>query len=48
MSGRINFISCVSWVKRGAPTPLPETLKLTNEDVQRVIDQTKNKLNITE
>ncbi|KAI1298413.1 Periodic tryptophan protein 1 -like protein [Halotydeus destructor] len=47
MGERINIISCVNWVKRGVTKPVPEILKYSNDDVKRVIEETKKKLNIT-
>ena len=40
----INFVSCLTWVPRGKAKAIPETLQYSQEDVQRMIDETKGKL----
>ena len=40
----INFIPCVTWVRRGVAKPVPERVKLTTEELAAVINQTKNDL----
>ena len=38
---KINFIPCVTWVRRGVAKPEPERVKLTKEELLEVIQQTK-------
>ena len=40
----INFVPCVSWVRRGVAKPVPERVKLTSEELAAVIQQTKHDL----
>jgi len=40
----INFIPCLTWVKRGVAKPDPERVKLTSEELTAVIKQTKKDL----
>eukprot|EP00088_Acartia_fossae_P040928 TRINITY_DN42682_c0_g1_i1.p1 TRINITY_DN42682_c0_g1~~TRINITY_DN42682_c0_g1_i1.p1 ORF type:complete len:558 (-),score=115.32 TRINITY_DN42682_c0_g1_i1:52-1725(-) len=40
----INFIPCMTWVRRGVAKPEPERVKLTEEELAEVIKQTKVKL----
>eukprot|EP00092_Neocalanus_flemingeri_P038984 GFUD01042438.1.p1 GENE.GFUD01042438.1~~GFUD01042438.1.p1 ORF type:complete len:552 (+),score=182.11 GFUD01042438.1:59-1714(+) len=40
----INFIPCITWVKRGVAKPDPERVKLTSEELTAVIKQTKKDL----
>jgi len=40
----INFIPCVTWVRRGVSKPVPERVKLSPEELAAVINQTKNDL----
>lgn len=42
----INFIPCLTWVRRGVAKPNPERVKLTAEELTAVINETRN--NITE
>lgn len=37
----INFIPCVTWVRRGVAKPEPERVQLTKEELIEVIQQTK-------
>lgn len=41
---KINFIPCLTWVKRGVAKPDPERVKLTSEELTAVIKQTKKDL----
>jgi len=41
---QINFIPCLTWVKRGVAKPDPERVKLTSEELTAVIKQTKKDL----
>jgi len=41
---KINFIPCLTWVKRGVAKPDPERVKLTSEELTAVINQTKKDL----
>ena len=38
---KINFVPCVTWVRRGVARPEPERVKLTQEELAAVISQTK-------
>ena len=38
---KINFVPCVTWVRRGVAKPEPERVKLTQEELAAVISQTK-------
>jgi len=38
---KINFIPCLTWVRRGVAKPDPERVKLTSEELTAVIKQTK-------
>jgi len=40
----INFIPCLTWVRRGVAKPNPERVKLTTEELTAVIQETKNNL----
>merc|ERR1719341_861624 len=40
----INFIPCLTWVRRGVAKPDPEHVKLTSEELSSVIAQQKNNL----
>jgi len=40
----INFIPCLTWVRRGVAKPDPEHVKLTTEELSTVIAQQKNSL----
>jgi len=40
----INFIPCLTWVRRGVAKPVPERVKLTADELEAVINQTKNDL----
>ena len=40
----INFIPCVTWVRRGVAKPVPERVKLSAEELEAVINQTKHDL----
>jgi len=40
----INFIPCVTWVRRGVAKPNPERLQLTAEELAAVIKQTKKNI----
>ena len=40
----INFVPCVTWVRRGVAKPVPERVKLTSEELAAVIQQTKHDL----
>ena len=44
----INFVPCVTWVRRGVAKPVPERVKLTAEELAEVINQTKKNLENTE
>ena len=37
----INFIPCLTWVRRGVAKPEPEKVKLTKEELMDIINQTK-------
>jgi periodic tryptophan protein 1 len=41
---KINFVPCVTWVRRGVAKPEPERVKLTQEELAAVISQTKVKI----
>merc|ERR1719186_1452326 len=40
----INFIPCLTWVRRGVAKPDPERVKLTSDELTAVIKQTKKDL----
>ena len=40
----INFIPCLTWVRRGVAKPVPDRVKLTTEELSAVINQTKKDL----
>jgi len=40
----INFIPCLTWVRRGVAKPDPERVKLTTEELSSVIQQTKKSI----
>jgi len=40
----INFVPCLTWVRRGVAKPDPERVKLTTEELTAVIKQTKKDL----
>ena len=40
----INFIPCLTWVRRGVAKPVPERVKLSADELEAVINQTKNDL----
>jgi len=40
----INFVPCLTWVRRGVAKPDPEHVKLTSEELSSVIAQQKNNL----
>merc|ERR1711970_331393 len=40
----INFIPCVKWVKRGAAKSQPEKVKLTQEELAKIISKTQTNL----
>lgn len=40
----INFVPCLTWVRRGVAKPNPERLKLTAEELSAVIKETKNNI----
>jgi len=42
---RVNFIPCLAWVSRGVAKPVPERVKLTEEELASIIEQTKGDLN---
>ncbi|XP_031341232.1 periodic tryptophan protein 1 homolog [Photinus pyralis] len=46
--GRINFISCVKWVKKGVAKGLPEKVRLNKQELVRLINQTKADLQASE
>jgi hypothetical protein len=37
----IDFVPCVTWVRRGVAKPEPEKVKLTKEELREIIEQTK-------
>jgi len=41
---KINFVPCLTWVKRGVAKPDPERVKLTSDELTAVIKQTKKDL----
>ncbi|CAG2181440.1 unnamed protein product, partial [Oppiella nova] len=41
---KINFISCVYWIKRGVTKEVPNKVELTKEDLKRIIDEHKQHL----
>jgi len=41
---RVNFIPCLAWVSRGVARPVPERVKLTEEELASIIEQTKGEL----
>merc|ERR1712012_904345 len=41
----INFIPCVKWVKRGVAKSQPEKVKLTQEELAKIIGKTQIDLN---
>jgi len=40
----IDFVPCVTWVRRGVAKPEPEKVKLTKEELREIIEQTKGNL----
>ena len=40
----VNFIPCLTWVPRGKAKAVPDKIQLTEDDLKRVIDETKNKM----
>jgi hypothetical protein len=38
---KINFVPCVTWVRRGVAKPEPERVKLTQEELAAIITKTK-------
>jgi len=40
----INFIPCLTWVRRGVAKPNPERVKLSAEELSAIIKETKNNL----
>jgi len=40
----IDFVPCLAWVRRGVAKPEPEKVKLTKEELQQIILQTKGDL----
>ncbi|KAK5643710.1 hypothetical protein RI129_007555 [Pyrocoelia pectoralis] len=46
--GRINFISCVKWVKKGVAKGVPEKVRLNKQELVRLINQTKADLQAAE
>ena len=44
----INFVPCVTWVRRGVAKPTPERVKLTAEELAEVINQAKKDLENSE
>ena len=40
----INFVPCVTWVRRGVAKPVPERVKLTADELAEVINQAKKDL----
>ena len=40
----INFVPCLTWVRRGVAKPIPDRVKLTTEELSAVISQTKKDL----
>jgi len=43
-AARVNFIPCLTWVQRGVAKPVPDRVKLTEEELAAVIEQTKGDL----
>lgn len=43
-TARVNFIPCLTWVQRGVAKPVPDRVKLTEEELAAVIEQTKGDL----
>lgn len=41
---KLNFVSCVSWIQKGAAKEIPNRLQMSKEDIQMKIDQNKQKL----
>lgn len=39
-----NFISCLTWVSKGKAKTVPETVQLTEEDIRRMMDEAKSKV----
>lgn len=37
----IDFVPCLTWVRRGVAKPEPEKVKLTKEELREIIEQTK-------
>ncbi|XP_023227046.1 periodic tryptophan protein 1 homolog [Centruroides sculpturatus] len=37
----MNFISCLSWIKRGVAKPTPEKVHLSKDDLKKLINETK-------
>lgn len=46
--GRINFMSCVKWVKKGVAKGVPEKVRLNKQELVRLINQTKADLQASE
>jgi len=40
----VNFVPCLTWVRRGVAKPNPERLKLTAEELSQVIKETKQSI----
>lgn len=43
-TARVNFIPCLTWVQRGMAKQVPDRVKLTEEELAAVIEQTKGDL----
>ncbi len=41
----VNFIPCLTWVRRGVAKANPEQVKLTKEDLAKIIDETTSGIN---
>lgn len=41
---RINFIPCLTWVKRGIAKSNPEKVQLTKNELIEIINQTRSQL----
>lgn len=46
--GRINFISCVKWVRRGLAKSNPEKVRLNKDELVRLINETRSELRASE